>query len=253
MVSLSSSLPLAAAASLALFGCASSYDSRLVDRRTLELYRSTESSVDASSAAPATEESSPRAVVESDQLFQRADLAAYLAFGLEHCPRVRTAYERWRAAAERIEQVSTLPDPRLSYGEFLQEVQTRTGPQRRRVGLSQAFPWPGKLRAKASVAERQAEQAWQAVEEERIAVACRIEETFHEYAFLGRELAIRRELLGLITGLEPVVQSRVRAGAGQADILRLQVEIGRLEDDVSSIERRRPALSAKLADALNVR
>lgn len=233
-----------AAASLILTGCASSYDTRLVERRTQQLYPSAES--------PAEGASSRTPVVEPQELLERAHLDTYLAFGLERSARLKAAYERWRAAAERIEQVSTLPDPRLSFGEFIEEVQTRTGPQRRRIGLSQAFPWPGKLRAKASVAERRAEEAWEAVEQERLSVARRIEETFHEYAFLGRELAITQELLGLVTGLEPVVQSRVRGGAGQEDILRLQVEIGRLEDDVSSIERRRPALSASLADAMDV-
>ena len=237
-------LPQAAAAMLILSGCATKYDARLVEQRTEQLYGAAQAPA---LAAPDAEPSR-----SAEALFEHADLELYLAYGLEHSAQLRTAFEAWRASTERVEQASTLPDPRLSFGEFIEEVQTRTGPQRRRLGLSQAFPWPGKLDAKANVATRRAEAAWEQVEQERLRVARRIEEVFHEYAFLARELAITTELLGLVQGLEPVVQGRIRAGAGQEDLLRLQVEIGRLEDDVASISQRQPALSARLADEMNL-
>lgn len=237
-------LPQSAAVLLILSGCATRYDAGLVEQRTQHLY--------GFAHAPTLEASDTQPSLSSEALFSQADLELYLAFGLEHSAQLRSAFEAWRAVTERVEQVSTLPDPRFSFGEFIEEVQTRTGPQRRRLGLSQAFPWPGKLDAKAKLATRQAEAAWEQVEQVRLRVARRIEEAFHEYAFLARELAITTELLGLVQGLEPVVQGRIRSGAGQEDLLRLQVEIGRLEDDVASIAQRRSALSARLADAMNI-
>lgn len=237
-------LPQAAAVLLTLTGCATKYDTRLVERRTERLY--------GAAKAPVLEAPGAQPSPSAEALFESADLELYLAYGLGHSAQLRTSFETWRAATERVEQASTLPDPRLSFGQFIEEVQTRTGPQQRRLGLSQAFPWPGKLGAKANLATRQAEAAWEQVEQERLSVVRRIEESFYEYAFLARELAITTELLGLVQGLEPVVQGRIRAGAGQEDLLRLQVEIGRLEDDVASISQRRPALSARLADAMNL-
>jgi len=181
------------------------------------------------------------------------DLAACLAHGREHSTRLADAFAQWRAAAERPARVGALPEPRLSWTEFLEEIQTRTGPQERRLGISQAFPWPGTLGSRERVAERESDVLAHRVEAVRWAVERDIELAFHEYAFLGHERDITAELLALLKGLEPVVQSRVRAGAGQADLLRLQVEIGRLEDDLAALERRRPALSARLADALSLR
>ena len=237
-------LPQVAVATLLFAGCATQYESRLVEERTGRLYGAAQ--------GPAQETRTPELPASPDVLFERADLGSYLAYGLGHSAQLRAAFEAWRAATERVEQDSTLPDPKLSFGQFIEEVQTRTGPQERRIGLSQAFPWPGKLNAKADLATRRAEAAWEQVEEERLRVARRIEEAFHEYAFLASELSITSELLGLVQGLEPVVQGRIRSGAGQEDLLRLQVEIGRLEDDVASIEQRRSALSARLADAMNL-
>lgn len=228
---------------LLLAGCASRYDTTTVDNRTRELFAATE--------APPLE-LGPRQLTHAEvDLLENADLDRYVAFGLQSSAQLRRAFENWRASTERVVQVSSLPDPRLTFGEFLEQVQTRTGPQRRRIGLSQAFPWPGELDARAKLATRQVEAAWEQVEQARLEVVRRIEEAYYAYAFLARELGIRRELLSLVQGLEPVVQGRIRGGAGQEDLLRLQVELGRLEDDLGSLERSRPALSSRLADAMN--
>jgi len=237
-------LPQSAAVLLILSGCATNYDARLVERRTQQLYRAAQ--------APKLYEPDAQPLPSVEALFADAELELYLAFGLKNSARLRTVFETWSAATERVEQVSTLPDPRLSFGAFIEEVQTRTGPQKHRIGLSQAFPWPGKLDAKANLATKKAEASWEQVEQVRLGVARRIEVAFYEYAFLARELAITTELLELVQSLEPVVQGRIRGGAGQEDLLRLQVEIGRLEDDVASISQRQPALSARLADAMNL-
>lgn len=248
-------LAILAAVSSSLLGCASPYDQELVRQRTRSLYRATapaELAAELATDLAVEPELSPPELVAAE-LFEDADLERYVAYGLANGARLRAAFEQWLALTERVEQVSTLPEPRFSYGEFLEDVQTRTGPQERRFGVSQAFPWPGKLGARASVAERQAEAAWYRVELERLQLVAEIETAFCEYGFLGRELAITERLLELLRGLEPVVQTRTRSGGGQADLLRLQVEIGRLEDEVASIERRRPALSAQLAHAMQLR
>ncbi len=195
---------------------------------------------------------STRASSQAAITFPGGDLTDMLRFALEHNPEMRAAHAHWSALAERIEQAETLPDPTVTFGEFLEELETRAGPQRRRLGLSQSFPWPGTLAARARVAERRAHAAWYALDAKRLAIVEDVTRAYHEYAFGGRELEIRRELLELLSGLEPLVQGRVRTGGPQAQLLRLQVEIGALEDVVASVDARLPVLAARLADALGV-
>jgi outer membrane protein, heavy metal efflux system len=235
-----------AGAILLLVGCATTEDHDLTERRARSVY-----------ADPRSKSADPLALREGTaELTEEAPeldgVASYVEFGLANSATLRGSFEQWRAMNERIEQTSTLPDPRFTYGEFIEEVQTRTGPQERRFGISQAFPWPGQLDAQARVAAREADAAWQRVELQRLDVVSKIEVAYYDYAFLARELQTTDELLSLLRGLEPVVQGRVKSGGGQADLLKLQVEIGRLEDDLASIERRRPATWARLADALNL-
>ena len=77
-----------------------------------------------------------------------ASLGDYLTYAALHNPEVEAAYYRWQAAMEAVPQARTLPDPRLTYARYIEEVETRTGPQENRLGLSQTFPWFGTLRTK---------------------------------------------------------------------------------------------------------
>jgi outer membrane protein TolC len=176
-------------------------------------------------------------------------LAARLAEAVQFHPDLCAARERHGAALERVDQVGALPDPRLGYGEFLEEVQTRTGPQQRRFSASQALPWPGSLDAREEVAFHEARAAWHRYERAYLAVRLELELAYHDYALLGREIELERERVDLLRGLEPVVQGRVRAGASQGDLLRLQLEIGRLEDELAGLEARRLPRSARLERA----
>jgi len=53
---------------------------------------------------------------------------------------------------EKIEQVRTLPDPKLTYAYYFLEVETRVGPQRQSFSLAQTFPWFGKLQLRGDAA-----------------------------------------------------------------------------------------------------
>ena len=88
-----------------------------------------------------------------------ASLNEYLAFALKHSPEIRAEFERWRAAVFSISRARRLPEPMIGYGFYIQSVETRVGPQRHRIGLSQTFPWPTKLTAGADAASAKARAA----------------------------------------------------------------------------------------------
>lgn len=52
----------------------------------------------------------------------------------------------------------------MNFGFFLDEVETRTGAQQARVGVSQSFPWPGLLSDREDAAAMAARAAWRQFE-----------------------------------------------------------------------------------------
>ncbi|MEM7244187.1 MAG: TolC family protein [Acidobacteriota bacterium] len=180
-----------------------------------------------------------------------SSLDELIDFGLTHDAGLRAAFERWRAAEERVPQARALPDPTLTFVQFLEEIQTRTGPQRRQLGVSQLIPGPGKRRLREEVARHEAERRRWELEARRLSLVHDITNAHLDYAYLARELRITQDNLELLKRLEPIVQRRVQAGDGQAGLLRMLVEIGKLENEVISLRDRRPVLSARLDALLN--
>ncbi len=176
----------------------------------------------------------------------------YVRHALRHSPEVEAAYQRWRAAAERLPQVRALPDPRVNFGFFLDEVETRTGPQQARVGVSQTFPWPGRLRNREDAASRAALAAWREFEAARLSVTERVVSTLHDLAYLDSAISITEENLELLRSFEEALRARYRVGAGShPELIRAQVELGQLEDRIAQLRAMRPAFVAELNAALN--
>lgn len=176
----------------------------------------------------------------------------YVRYALYHSPSVEAAYQRWLASAARLPRVRALPDPRLNFGFFLDEVETRTGPQQARIGVSQSFPWPGLLDGRESAEALGARAAWRRFEAERLAVTERVVEALHELAYLDAAVRITGESLDLLSSFEEVVRARYRVGAGShSELTRVHVELGRLDDRRTRLRAMRPVYAAELNAALN--
>lgn len=176
----------------------------------------------------------------------------YIRYALYNSPEVEAAYQRWRAAAERPTQAAALPDPRLTFGFFLEEVQTRTGPQQARLGVSQTFPWPGRLRNREDAASKASAAAWRRFEAARLSVTERVVTMLHDLAYLDAAIAITGENLELLRSFEEVLRARYRVGAGShPELIRVQVELGQLEDRIAQLRAMRPAYVAELNATLH--
>ena len=209
---------------------------------------------------PADADSSPHSVYRPDSdadaaaplLTPGASADQFVRHALYHSPKVEAAYQRWVAAAERLPQVRSLPDPRVNFGFFLDEVETRTGAQQARVGVSQSFPWPGLLEDREDAAAMAARAAWRQFEAARLEVTERVVETLHEVAYLDAAIRITGENLELLSSFEEVVRARYRVGAGShPELVRVQVELGQLEDRLAQLTAMRPTYVADLNAALN--
>lgn len=175
-----------------------------------------------------------------------------LEYAAQHNPGVEAAFNRWKASAERISQAKSLPDPRLNFGEYFREVETRVGPQQQSVGLSQMFPWFGTLRLKGAIATQEALIAQQQFEAARDRLYYEVTSAFAEYYYLNQSTQITQDLLDLTRSAERVAQAKYRAAVGPyADVIRAQTELGRLEDQLLALNAKTQPAIARLNAVLN--
>ncbi len=177
----------------------------------------------------------------------------YVRVGWRRSPELRAALEEWRAALQRVPQAFSLPDPRISYTEYIESVETRVGPQERAFSVSQKIPFPDKLWIRRRRAFQAAEAAYAAFEEKRLDLAARIEEMFYEYAYVDKAVAVMRENIALLKGMEAVVRRKYATGLSRnEDLLKLQVEIGRLESDLAALRDQKEAVASGVRDILHL-
>jgi len=178
--------------------------------------------------------------------FVGTDLVAYLRRANEANPGLRAFEDHYDAAMQRIPRAGSLPDPRIQITSFAESVQTRTGSQENVIMLAQTVPWFGKLDRQKAAASAEAEALWFSFQERQLALARTVSFGYFEYGFLGKSLELTRQNLSLLRQLEPVVKERVRGGGDINPLLRLQVEIGMMDDREASTLRKGEAQSARL-------
>ncbi len=177
----------------------------------------------------------------------------YLILAFDRSPALRSAFHGWKAAVERSGYAGALPDPILSYGYFIENVETRVGPQNHRLGLRQSFPWFGTLGAKKDMATEQANAAFQKFESERLTLSYRVKAAYYDFYFLARDIEITQANLELVTFWESVARTKYKTALKQhPDVIRAQVELGKLEDQLLTLQDMIGPIEARLKAAINM-
>ena len=232
------------AAGLALPACAPA----MYERETLRDLRAAEAGL-----APAPGDQAAAAEGAGADALPALDgsLAAYEAHALRRSPEMRAAFEAWRAQRLRISQARRLPEPTLSYGYFLRSVETRVGPQRQRIGLSQPIPWPGKLTAGADAAAAATRAAQARFQARALAVRQRVAEAYWQLWLVRRAREIQQEQREILLAQAASVRGRLEVGkASLADLAQLDLAISRVDDAVRGLDEDERAASARLVAAI---
>ncbi|MCP4639392.1 MAG: TolC family protein [bacterium] len=174
------------------------------------------------------------------------ELRAYLLEAGTNSPALHARYEAWRAALEKVPQVTALDDPMLTYGYFLQSEINR-----HKIMLAQKLPWWGTLRAKGEQVEAEAEALLAKLYSERNRVFADVKRAYFDYAFLARQIEVTESQVEILAYVEDLVQSKLALGtAGEDELLRVSIEKAKLDDRLQGLRDMRPVLSARLRETL---
>ena len=180
------------------------------------------------------------------------ELEDYLALAALNNAGLQVAFEQWKIAVEQVPQAKSLPDPKFTYGYFIEEVETRVGPQRNRLEIMQTFPWFGEIEARTDAAAAVAKAARKRYEAAKLKLFAEVKDAFYEYSYLASAIEIAKENLELIQHFEEVARTKYMAAAtGHPDVIRAQIELARLEDRLKTLEELRKPIVARLNAVLN--
>ena len=184
--------------------------------------------------------------------FDDARLQVFIETALENNPGIRRAFADYRAALQRVPQVSSLPDPMVGVTQYARSPETRVGPQNTMLSISQRFPWFGKLSDRGKVAAKEAAAMEQMYEAKKAEIVRQVKLAYFDLAYIDRALGITEEDLSLLEHFETLAQARYSQGTGlQQAVVKLQAELTRDRNRIEILRRQRTDAEAALNTLLD--
>jgi len=158
-------------------------------------------------------------------------LSQLLAEAEANNPQVSAADHGARAARQMAPQVTTLPDPKFTYQQFSVGSPkpfagyTNSDFAYIGIGASQELPYPGKLRLRGQVAERDADTKQAEIDVTKTGIADAVKADYLQLAYLQQTLGILRQNEDVLDQLIQSATAHYQVGQGmQQDVLQAQVE-----------------------------
>lgn len=181
-------------------------------------------------------------------------LSDYIQTALKNNPGIQSAYHDWQSEIQRIAVAKRLPNPLLSFGYFLQNVETAVGPQEYKLGFTQMIPWFGKLKLHGNIQALQAESAHFRLQQLSNELRANVIRAYYDYYLLKRSIAITQQNVDLVRQWETLIRSKyASARKSYTDVVKVQIELRKLEDDLQTLRGREPVIIENFRALLNDR
>jgi len=167
-------------------------------------------------------------------------LKALIDKAIEVSPKIKMLEMKKLAASNRIEQNSNLPDPMLTLGfanlpvnsfSFTQEPMTG-----KIIGLSQAFPFPGKLSEQSDVNRKDVDIVEQEILDAKNEIRKNVIKIYNELVYFRKAIEIANANKDLLNNIAEVVRTKYSVStASQQNLLKVELEITNLAEKIEDL------------------
>ncbi|MBN9615399.1 MAG: transporter [Acidobacteriales bacterium 59-55] len=185
-------------------------------------------------------------------------LSQLLAEAQANNPQLAAAGHEARAARQIAPQVTTLPDPKFTYQQFSVGSPkpfagyTNSDFAYIGVGASQELPYPGKLRLRGQVAERDADTKQAEVGVIGSGIADAVKADYLQLAYLQQTLGILRQNQAILDQLIQDATAHYQVGQGmQQDVLEAQLNRTKIVREITMHHQQMWQIEAHLKGLLN--
>jgi outer membrane protein TolC len=185
-------------------------------------------------------------------------LSQLLAEAEMNNPQISAADHSLQAARHIVPQVTALPDPKFTYKQFgVGSPKPFAGYTNSNfayigVGASQELPYPGKLRLRGEVAERDADTKMAEIGVTKTGVADAVKSDYLQIAYLQQTLGILRQNEAVLDQLIHDATVHYQVGQGmQQDVLQAQVDRTQMVKEITMNREQMGQVEAHLKSLLN--
>jgi outer membrane protein TolC len=185
-------------------------------------------------------------------------LSQLLAEAAANNPQISAADHGAQAARHMVQQVTTLPDPKLTYQQLSVGSPkpfagyTNSDFAYVGVGASQELPYPGKLRLRGQVADRDADMRQAEIEVTKTSIANGVKADYLRLAYLQQTLGILRQNEAVLDQLIQDATAHYQVGQGmQQDVLEAQLNRTKIVREITMHHQEMWQLQAHFKGLLN--
>lgn len=184
-------------------------------------------------------------------LSQTKHLEDLIKEAIDKSPKIKMLQAKLQAASNRININSNLPDPMLTFGlmnmpvnsfSFTQEPMTG-----KIIGLSQSFPFPGKLSAISEAASIDTLIIRQEINDAVNEIRKIVSNKFFDLSYNRKALLYTNESKTLLEKIAEVVSTKYTvSNASQQNLIKVQLEITDLKEKIENLKSKENSLLVQL-------
>ncbi len=187
-----------------------------------------------------------------DNVNSQSELNNYLIYASANNHGLKSAFNLWKAEMEKSLKVRILPDPIVSFAYFISKIETKVGPQNMKFGITQKFPWFGKLALSGKRSLEKAKALKQNFEKVKLNLFYEVKKRYFNLGFNIRSIQIIEENIYLLKLLNSQVESLYTTGkTSSSRLIGLQVELDKLLDMKRSLLDKQLSLKIALNAVMN--
>jgi cobalt-zinc-cadmium efflux system outer membrane protein len=197
----------------------------------------------------------PAETFAPSKLEQLGPLAFLVSEALENNPEIHAALREREAARHRISPAGALDDPVLEAGVINAPLASSTFNREdmtmKMIGLSQRVPFPGKRGLRGDVAAKDAQAVEYGYEETVNRVVRDLKIAYYDLGLTRETIRLAEKNKLILEELLHIAEDHYVVGRGsQADVLKAQTQVSKMDNELLRLAQERPSLEAELHRAL---
>ncbi len=182
----------------------------------------------------------------------RVTLNEFIRIGLENNPGIKAKRLAWRSTIERYPQAKALEDPVLVYTQPFTEVETRLGPINRSIMLSQKLPFPGKLKLKGEIVNKETDIARIALDKAARDLVLDIKKAYFELYYIDKAKKLADEKIKVFEHFTKAEMNNYSVGVARfSDVVSAETHYADAKYDLILFVELRRAAASRLNTLLN--
>lgn len=176
---------------------------------------------------------------------------------LEQNPEIKAMQRGFDMMRARVPQAKALPEPMLSYGYAGNaplppfDIQKGDPTSARTLSVTQELPFPGKLAIKGKMANVAAEAEWWNYEQVRLNIVAEVKDAYYDLYYIQKAIETISRNQELLEKFAKIAEASYSVGKGiQQDVLKAQVEVSKLVDQLTVLEQRKQTAEARINSLL---